>query len=566
MNQDIRPVSFAADGHPGEDQLLLALERELPNDDAARVEQHLGNCWSCRARSDEMQRGILAFVEYREKRYLPALPTPPQNTGGFRDRLRRLKGESDPVGLHASLWRRLVGLLAWPRQVKWISAVAAAMAFVIFWVYVLIDPRTVSANEFLSRAAVAQNPPTSSERPSQRRVAHQKIRIRNGKQTVIRDFEWNVGSPIQQARWVAQADPTLWDTPLTAEGFANWRESLAGKQDKVRRSGHLLTLATTTDQGRIKQAQITVREDDFHPLEQHLRFKDEQQLEITELSFQITGEAQSQAAGLQTGSPAKRGAGPVLPPANLDEVELQLRYTLFTNQWDLGEDLSIGRASGRVILSGTVSSPEREKAMQATLSTLPNIQLSIDRPASNAQIARSAGASAPRDLSFSSTPLLRDVLANTFSSRDERLAFVDRCLSDSDTALAHAWALKRLVDRYGEAEERQLKPESEAKFREMLRSHLHQLSRASSGLDPLLELLPSSDTAVPVVPSDWRARIRSLFAVVQRQDRLTASLVVGSETQGQNIATVSAEFLSAHQAISALLAGLKDLAGEPTPK
>ena len=50
MNQELKPVLFAADGHPDENQLLLALERELPLNDAARVEKHLGNCWSCRAR------------------------------------------------------------------------------------------------------------------------------------------------------------------------------------------------------------------------------------------------------------------------------------------------------------------------------------------------------------------------------------------------------------------------------------------------------------------------------------------------------------------------------------
>jgi anti-sigma factor RsiW len=116
MNQELKPVSFAADGHPDEDQLLLALERELPPDDAARVEKHLGNCWSCRARYEEMQRGILAFVEYREKRYLPLVPTPPDDTSGFRDRLRNFLEESSPVGLLTRMWRGLIGFVALPGQ------------------------------------------------------------------------------------------------------------------------------------------------------------------------------------------------------------------------------------------------------------------------------------------------------------------------------------------------------------------------------------------------------------------------------------------------------------------
>jgi len=83
MNTEIEKPSFDADGHPDENQLLLALEGELPSGEAMQIEQHLGTCWSCRARSHEMQRGILAFVEYREKRYLPSIETSPNDFRGF---------------------------------------------------------------------------------------------------------------------------------------------------------------------------------------------------------------------------------------------------------------------------------------------------------------------------------------------------------------------------------------------------------------------------------------------------------------------------------------------------
>ena len=57
MNTEPKKSAFSADGHPDENQLLLALERELSPEETAQVEQHLGNCWSCRARSSEMQSG-----------------------------------------------------------------------------------------------------------------------------------------------------------------------------------------------------------------------------------------------------------------------------------------------------------------------------------------------------------------------------------------------------------------------------------------------------------------------------------------------------------------------------
>jgi len=115
------------------------------------------------------------------------------------------------------------------------------------------------------------------------------------------------------------------------------------------------------------------------------------------------------------------------------------------------------------------------------------------------------------------------------------------------------------VDRYGEAEERLLKPESQDKLREMLRTHLKQLADASAGLDQLMELLPSSRAQKPEVPGDWRARILALFAQVQQQDSLVASLVAGTQANGQDAAAASGSLRSVHQAIDALLEGLDNL-------
>src|SRR3984893_11533647 len=105
MNKEIEKASFGAEGHPDENQLLLALERELSPEETAQVKQHLGNCWSCRARSSEMQSGILAFVEYREKRYLPSLEPPPHDFGSFPGKFRGIAAEGKPGGLARRIWR-----------------------------------------------------------------------------------------------------------------------------------------------------------------------------------------------------------------------------------------------------------------------------------------------------------------------------------------------------------------------------------------------------------------------------------------------------------------------------
>jgi hypothetical protein len=520
-----------------------------------------------------MQRGILAFVEYREKRYLPLVAMPPDDTSGFRDRLRIFLKESSPVGLLTRIWRGLIGFVALPGQVKWVnvrwvSAVAATMAGVIFWVYVIGNPRVMSASELLTRAVAAQNPPAAAVTRGRRHTVHQKMQIRSGNQTVVRDFQWTAGNPIGQARWNGQADLFSWSAPLTAEGFAGWRNSLREKKDTVKRAGNLLTLDTATSQDFIRDASIVIRAGDFHPVEQHLRFANNQRLDFIELAFAIDEEPQpapeplapgpiAQAPPRPAGVPAPPGPA-VPPPADLDEAELRLRYTLFQHQWDLGEDLVIQRDSGQVVLSGIVSSGERKDEMQAVLNQLPNVRFSVDVP--GATPAQSGAAQARSEPAQGTAPLLDGTLDRAFSSREDRLAFVDRSLSDSDVALSHAWALRRLAERYDEDSERALKPESDQKLYEMLRAHLQQLSQANDGLAALLTLLPAGPApGSPAIPVAWRTRISALFSAVQQQDRLVSGLVAGSQINGQNLATASANLRAEHERIRVLLEGLRDL-------
>jgi hypothetical protein len=569
MNTETGKTAFSE--HPDENQLLLALERELSPEETAEVERHLGNCWSCRARSSEMQSGILAFVEYREKRYLPSLEPPPNDFSGFPGKLGRIAAEGKPDGLALRIWRSIWRIVTSSNQVKWVSATAAIMVAVIFWTQVLFNPSTVSASEFLARATAAQNPGTQrkdqvSEKVRVSRTAHQRVRITNGRQSVVREFEWTIGSPIPQTRWQMEAEPSTWNVPFTADGFAAWRDSVLTRKDRVKRSGDRWTLDTTAvgdlvPDHLIKEAWLVVRASDFHPLEQHIRFADDRQLHFEELAFEIRiaqrpdREAVAPpriAPNTPAKTPTKTPKVASEPTADLNEAELELRYAMFANQWDMGEDLLIARTPGGVAVSGTASSEDRAASMQSILTGLPNVQISITAPAAVDRPAASNRSVPGKSAPASSAPLLKDTLDRAFTSPEQRREFVDRCLAASDTGLSHAWALKKLVDRYSEAEERLLKTESQDKLREMLRTHLKQLAEANAGLDPLIELLPASRAQEPEAPGDWRTSIRALFAQAQQQDSLVASLVAGTQANGQDAAAVSGRLRSAHQAIAAL--------------
>src|SRR5262245_8716052 len=119
MNSETKTPIFLADGHPDENFLLLALERELPPEEIAQIEAHLGGCSRCRALSEEMNRGIAAFLEYRETCYLPALEQPPADFRKFKDELRTMQDARLDANASPDIWARLSRSLARVLRLPW---------------------------------------------------------------------------------------------------------------------------------------------------------------------------------------------------------------------------------------------------------------------------------------------------------------------------------------------------------------------------------------------------------------------------------------------------------------
>ena len=563
MNSETEVRTFAADGHPDENQLLLALERELPPEEIAEIEQHLGECWSCRARSEEMRRGILAFVEYRENRYLPSLAGPPNEFRNFPVELRKVIAEGEPPSITRHLREALSLLLALPASVRWSAAVALVTSVVLFWTQVVFNPAVVSANELLTRAIAAQNLSASSNGlETKSKTVHQKVQIRDGARTVVRNFVWTVGAPLYQTRWDAADGLEKWNSPLTAEGFENWRSSLAAKSDAVTRSRQMLTLTTTAQTGPIKRASIVVRAADFHPLEQHILFADERTLDFLELAFEIEDEVPSPAwqSPPQKSSPNSGSAGKTR--RRLGDIELAVRYRLFSGKLDLGEDLQIKQTANEVVVAGIASSKERADAITALLSGTDGVRVKVTFPqAANASTlpGNSTATSSNNSQIGSTSALGADLLSKEFPASNERAYFVDAWLAASDKVLSHAWAMRRLAERYSEKEESEISSESEDRLREMFRTHLEAVGRSNADLDSLLKLLPNSAELQPPSVSDLRSGIMLLFRNVQEQDSLVAKLVAGTSTGGDDLATASQKFLNAHHAIRMLTVTIRDL-------
>jgi hypothetical protein len=563
MNSDMEVTAFKGNGHPDEHRILLALERELPDEGLAEIEKHLGECWSCRARLEEMRRGILAFVEYRENRYLPSLAGPPNEFRNFPGELRDVIAESDSAGVKKRLREAFSALLALPASVRWSAAVALVTAVALFWTQVLFNPVAVSANELLARAIAAQNPSTPKDGiEGKRKTIHQKVQIRSGARTVVRDFTWTAGSLSPRMTWEMKDDLEKWNSPLTAEGFAAWRNSLPAKDDAVTRSRQFLTLTTTPQIGPITKASIVVRSTDFHPLEQHILFADDQKLDFLELGFEIREEVAPLA---QRSPPQKSSPNPASSDKthrNLDDMELAVRYKLFSEKLDLGEDLQIKQTGSEVVVAGIASSKERADAILALLSGADGVRVKVTfpQPANASTLPANPTSTSSRNSQIRSTsPLGEDLLSKEFPSSNERAYFVNAWLAASDKALSHAWAMRRLAERYSEKEESKLSSESVDRLREMLRTHLEAVGQSNADMDSLLKLLPNSAESQPPSVTDLRSGVMLLFRNVQEQDSLVAKLVASAPEGGGDLATTSQKLRKSHHAVQVLSVGLRDL-------
>jgi hypothetical protein len=227
---------------------------------------------------------------------------------------------------------------------------------------------------------------------------------------------------------------------------------------------------------------------------------------------------------------------------------------------DLDEDLHLVQSGGAIVLSGTVNSAEREQNIRSTLRGLSRVNVAITAPQTPVGSAANGRRSPPHTAPTGSFPLLQPEMEKAFPAGEERAAFMDGCVTASDDAVSHAWALRRLADRYDEVQTRGLNADSRHKLWEMLTAHLGQLGKAAAQLNGLGNLLEQAlNGPLAADASNWRGQILELFDQVQRQDHAVIALVIGPQNPAQTLAGASGDFRSSHARIDRLLRDLGNL-------
>lgn len=317
--------------------------------------------------------------------------------------------------------------------------------------------------------------------------------------------------------------------PLSAVSYQSWRNSLGQKHEKVsksrlangRQSWTLRTSVVGAAQvGQVAEALLIVRADDWHPVEQRLHVKAEEGervYELTETDFQVISLtaldpaifSEPQIALLPIPSVLPKATSSPLPSVKFHpsptviapvrvaataELEVEVLQLLSQAGADLGEQVSVMRsANNQLYVQGIVATDKRKEEIIRALDAVRNnsavkvevstVAEAVEKERQRQQPSRlviERRVEVEKD-AIPAYAELRRHLATKESEVDEHVRrFANQMLVQTSQAQQHAWALKRLSERFSPDELHRLAPEARAKWLSMLREHARALSQYSS--------------------------------------------------------------------------------------
>ena len=468
----------------------------------------------------------------------------------------------------------------------------------------------VSANELIQRATEAQaNRISATVQP----VIHQRLQLKAKSQTHEESANWEVWHDMQNSRFrsvvanqtsaadilsdltrVFEANQMDPKRPLSAAAYQAWRSSLPGKQEDVAKiklsdGSEAMTLRTlpagAVNEGQITEATFTVRSVDWHPVAQKLTVRTTDGSTDYELI-----ETQSEVVSLNQVSPAIFGAAPATvlkadtkaspslsPNANVApntsspnaapvasaELEVEALQLLHQAGADLGEQITVKRtAGGPVRVSGIVETDQRKAEILAALNSLagnPAVQIDIhtvaEEVAKQKRRSSSPKAITSEGVEIQSTgivaePQLRAYFEHQGGNTDERVRqFASRMVSQSNQAMQHLGALRRLVNQFSVVQLRALTPEARAKWLELVRVQARAYAQESSALRLKLKpiFFPGASDGLPTTSSirsdeELKQAVQELFAAGAANDQKIRSAFTVTNETGRVTASNSPDF------------------------
>ncbi len=510
-----------ADRHLSDEELVCFHDGECSSRRAAAARRHLQKCWTCRSRSERLQRAVGLYVEARAQMLEQIGAAPPR--ASFESRLARLQ----PV--EPGVLGRLVQL-ALPSPRKWMAAMAVAGVLVVL-LFFRVSP--ASAEEVLRQAQRAERFARTDY--TARRLVVRRMRAGAPAAAGV----WGErNEPAAALQEVLARNPAWSGEPLSAVAFARWRESLVRKRDELTQEAASVRVQTSVEgvvePGTIASASLVLRETDWKPIGETLRVRRGDGWETYEIAEAplaprevLRSEAGSTMAPARVmTTPRLDEAAPVLPlPARVERAsEVSIHEALHRVRACLGEQIEVVSEGDRWVVRGVVDLAARLGEVRAALEGLPGVEPQV-KLATELMAETAARVPVARE-----GPLLHTALRTAPAWMDERLyerfhatapeaqartmarEHADRVIRQAETLWSHAWALRHLAE---------LKDDSPA-LAAMVREHAAEIVQGRAALTALLDgggVMPSASEAGP-----WRARVEALFFSINTAHAAVMSL------------------------------------------
>lgn len=544
--------------HVSDDQLLALVDGELSLRETRGVQKHLERCWNCRTRQDKLQSVIHGFVDYSNDVVAPFLPPP----AGGRDRFlvvldAELTAHSRPWRFHPiGTLRKLFERAMNPVFLTVIVIVVAVSALTMVWTQ--MSRRQLAPEQFLTQAVQAEQ----AVQP-QVGVVYQRVEIRSGHRTVerliYRDLahkrvprEQKLGAAEATMKSRLEAADVNWQYPLSASDFRAWHDRVRIVRDQVRQtSPGELTLTTETSDSAVREASLTVRDSDFHPIARQVVFRDDDTIEIAELNYDVLPWAAVNASLFEP-LPNETLAGVAAPNAALhlalptsDQLlgaELEAQLALMKLRANTGEDIHVEPGQSVVHVRGFVDTDDRKRQLDAALERIAFVKPELQ---SYEQIERMRRASqAGGTLQVDSTnlqPSPLDLLVSQQGISKDNAIALSRTLTQASIVIAReSHMLDDLDARYGNAhglDEKNLQMLDALK-----QEHLAALQQALTSEESALAPYARASSFRDGSPAE------ALSALVSTNQQLCTELIAGAGDNPQPAGVILSDLVrvSAH--------------------
>jgi len=519
--------------HPEDSALARFADGELPPMEAREIERHLEACPSCHAEIEGLRATLAECLEYREA-LKTVLPAPPEAWADLRGEFGRIDQSFDrALDQPRERWWHLRP--AW----RWALAAAAVIAFAV--VYEFRQTPSVQAATLLHRAEIA-----ASKRPAS---VPRRVLVRTKSAKFTRVVGRHISLPEEPAapgiEALFRAAHWNWDDPLSAQAFADWRDSVQQPSDTVTATADWYVIRTTEREGELSAASLTLRASDLEPLEARLEFRNQDWVDLSEATEPAPGVSSSAPPHAIEPPPHPAEPNPLATIATggvSTSALLQVLGALHEMHADLGEQVEVNATDGRLVVSGVGIIPSRQQQIRAAVEKFPNVTVEFsepEAPPANPQPETPPAATRPAE---SPAGGIAARVERQLGGHPQFERFSTQMLDWSDAAMAQVYALRRLAQRFPAPVEATFSATDRHTLRNIARQNAAELASTTAKmvrtLDPVLIALGSQpSTASLAPPSSWQATTEELLETAQRVERRLSVMLGVAPAEGAAFST-----------------------------